>query len=152
MRRAAVVNLNLEGVDLDNRKITVLEKGGHIHSYKIHKDHVPALRDYMEKERLADSVRWGESNAFFLPASTVANSSGRLTAVVVNQVWKAVCEQAGVMGKTPHCARHAVGLHFAKQENGIAKVQRQLGHKNPASSVCYARPTERDIEEGFAGF
>ena len=93
----------------------------------------------------------------FTSLNGCANSSWRLTAVVVNQVWKAVCEQAGVIGKTLHCTalhctRHAVGLHFAKQENGIAKVQRQLGHKSPVPSVCYARPTEIDIDEGFAGF
>ena len=146
MRRAAVVNLDLEDVDFKKKAVSVREKGGLVHRYQISAEGLQAIRDYVERERKADAKAW-DSAALFLPASTVAQSSGRLAVNVVNQIWNEVAEMAGVEGKTPHSARHAMGRHLIEKTGNIAAVQRQLGHKNAAYSMQYARISERELAD-----
>lgn len=146
MRRAAVVNLDLEDVDFKKKAVSVREKGGLVHRYQISAEGLQAIRDYIEHERKDDAKAW-QSPALFLPASTVAQSSGRLAVNVVNQIWNEVAELAGVEGKTPHSARHAMGRHIIEKTGNIAAVQRQLGHKNAAYSMQYARISERELAE-----
>jgi site-specific recombinase XerC len=67
MRRAAVTNLDLAGVDWKQRTLSVEEKGGRTHSYSISKEGIGAIRDYVGVERAADSERW-RSAALFLSA------------------------------------------------------------------------------------
>jgi site-specific recombinase XerD len=74
-----------------------------------------AVRDYLDQERAQDTERW-DSSALFLPAASVAQSDGRLTPTTINLVWNEVCQLAGITGKTPHSARHAMGVH--REENG----------------------------------
>jgi len=146
MRRAAVVNLDLEDVDFKKKAVSVREKGGLVHRYQISAEGLAAIRDYVEHERKADSAVW-DSAALFLPAATVTQSSGRLAVNVVNQIWNHVAGIASVEGKTPHSARHAMGRHLIEKTGNIAAVQRQLGHKNAAYSMQYARITERELTE-----
>jgi len=51
MRLTAVVRLNLDDVDIDNRSLKVLEKDGITRSYKISREGLQAIRDYLERER-----------------------------------------------------------------------------------------------------
>ena len=57
---------------------------------------------------------------------------------------------AGVRGKTPHTARHAMGV-FLNKKGWIPAVQRQLGHKNVQYSVQYARISRRELGEVLDG-
>ena len=74
-------------------------------------------------------------------------SKGRISPIVVNNVWNETSKMAGVGGKTPHSARHAVGKHIIEKTGNIAAVQRQLGHKNAAYSMQYARITDEELGE-----
>ncbi len=56
---------------------------------------------------------------------------------------------AGVTGRTPHCARHAMGVHLMKKFGNVAAVQRQLGHKNAAYSMQYTRVTSKELQEAL---
>ncbi len=143
MRRAAVVNLNLEDIDQDNCLLVVTEKGGMTHSYPISDQGLAAIRDYITHERHVDGTN--HSSALFLPAATIRNSKGRLTPLVVNQVWNEVCAMARVTGKSPHAARHAMGRHIIDKTGNIAAVQRQLGHRNVAYSMQYARVSNKEM-------
>src|SRR5512144_2852297 len=50
MRRAAVSNLDLSEVDFEGRNVTVREKGGQSHRYKISKEGAKAIKDYLREE------------------------------------------------------------------------------------------------------
>ena len=144
MRRAAVCNLNLADVDFRRRSIAVVEKGGHTHHYQISAEGLAAIRDYIEEERSQDE---GASPALFLSAAVNANGKGRLSAVAINEIWNEVAKRAGVDGRTPHSARHAMGRHIVEKTGNVAAVQRQLGHKNAAYSMQYSRITREEINE-----
>jgi integrase len=141
MRRAAVRNLDLKDVNFKKRSVSAEEKGGHTHNYKISREGLAAIMDYIEEERAQDFKRW-RSAALFLSPSTTAHGNGRLNPKVINTAWNEVCRLAGVEGHTPHDARHAMGKHLIEKTGNLAAVQRQLGHTNPAYSMQYTRITD----------
>ena len=127
------------------RSLTVEEKGGYTHTYQISHEGLKAIQDYITHERPLDEAHW-HSPALFLPASTGAQSRGRLAVLAVNDIWNAVCRLANVPGRTPHSARHAMGKHIIAKTGNIAAVQKQLGHKQPAYAMQYARITAEELE------
>jgi integrase len=144
MRRAAVTHLDQAQVDLAGRRLTVVEKGGATHTYHISREGAQAIADYLVHERVQDAARW-PSPALFLAAATVSQGTGRLTVRVMNTVWNAVCRVAQVQGRTPHSARHAMGKHIIAKTGNIAAVQQQLGHRQAAYAMQYARSTTAEL-------
>jgi integrase len=144
MRRGAIPRLNLDDLDARRRTLTVAEKGGYTHTYQISREGLQAILDYLAHERPDDAAHW-RSPALFLAAATVPWSTGRLAAGAGNAVWNAVCRVAQVQGRTPHSARHAMGKHIIAKTGNIAAVQKQLGHRQPAYSMQYARITAEEL-------
>lgn len=145
MRRAGVTHIELERVDMKRKTITTLEKGGHLHTYQISSEGIRAVQDYLVHERAEDAAKWQNAPALFLPASTVAKSTGQLTVSMINAIWNDVAALAQVQGKTPHSARHAMGRHIIEKTGNVAAVQRQLGHRNAIYSLQYARITAEEL-------
>lgn len=148
MRRAAVTMIDLSDVDMERRRIIVEEKGGARHTYEISREGIEAIKAYIENERPGDNEKW-QSPALFLTAATNVQGNGRLTVRVINQVWDQICSAAGVEGKSPHSARHAMGVHIMKKFGNVAAVQRQLGHKNASYSMQYARVTSDELQDAL---
>ncbi len=146
MRRRAITQINLHDVDFEKRKITVEEKGEVLHSYNISREGIKAIQDYLDQERAGDNERWN-SPSLFLAHTTNPYGNGTLTPNVINNIWNKICEKAGVTGKTPHSARHAMGKHIIEKTGNIAAVQRQLGHKNAAYSMQYSRITDDELDD-----
>lgn len=144
MRRAAVVEVDLADVDLAAGAVGVREKGGVRHLYQVGREGLAALRDYLDHERPLDAAR-KPSPALFLPDAGNARGNRRLSPLAVNRAWNEVARIAGVEGKTPHAARHAMGRHIVAKTGNIAAVQRQLGHRNAAYSMQYARITADEL-------
>ena len=148
MRRAAVTRIDLADVDMERKRITVEEKGGAIHTYEISREGMEAIKAYIEHERTSDNVKW-QSPALFLTSCTNAHGNGRLTVRAINQIWDEICSVARVEGRTPHSARHAMGVHLMKKFGNVAAVQRQLGHKNAIYSMQYARVTSDELQDAL---
>jgi len=148
MRREAVIRINLADVDFMAGTIAVQEKGRVVQTYSISQEGLMAIEDYIEKEREGDAAAWRSPVLFARawPCSTKAGN-GNLSPWSVNQVWNQVCEEAGIDARrTPHCARHAMGKHIMDKTGNLAAVQRQLGHKNAAYSMQYARVSKDEMK------
>ena len=144
MRRAAITQLNVDQVALGRKTLTVVEKGGYTHTYQISREGAQAIQDYLTHDRATDAARW-LSPALFLTAATAPKGTGRLMVGVVNTIWNAVCRVAQVQGRTPHSARHAMGKHIMDKTKNIAAIQRQLGHRQAAYAMQYARVTATEL-------
>ncbi len=141
MRRAAVSSINVSGVDFEKREIETIEKGGRQQLYDIGAGGIAAIQDYLNNER-EDDATFADSPALFLPTpggkKSSKNNCPRISVRLINYIWDQVCAQAGVEGKSPHGARHAMGVYM-NEKLGVAGVQRQLGHKNAIYSLEYSR-------------
>ena len=144
MHRAAVRNLNLKDMDFKKKNVKAEEKEGRSHTYKISREGLKAIEDYIEKERKGDHKRW-QSPALFLSPVTNPHGDGRFNPRVVNTAWNELCQLAQVEGHTPHAARHAMGKHLIEKTDNLAAVQRQLCHTNPAYSMQYTRITDKEL-------
>lgn len=144
MRRGAVSRLNVNDVNFAKGTVTVEEKGGVRHTYQISREGLAAIRDYLNQERPRDNEKW-HSPALFLASPRSPHGSGRLSLRAVNRLWNEVCRVAGVTGKTPHSARHAMGRHIVEKTGNVAAVQRQLGHRNARYSMQYMRITAEEL-------
>ena len=144
MRRAAVTTLRLGDIDERRRIVTAEEKGGVSHGYHISQEGLDAVLKYVEMERPEDAAHFG-SPLLFLSARENPHGRGALSPWTVNQVWNEIASTAGVVGRTPHSARHAMGRHVMEKTGNVAAVQRQLGHRNPAYSLQYARITAEEM-------
>lgn len=144
MRTQAITRIDLDNIE--GKRIRVLEKGGHDHIYPISLEGLAAINDYIENERDKDKTIW-QSPALFLPSSSRKNANERLSTWTINNIWNKVTQKAGVKGKTPHSARHAMGIHVIEKTGNPTAVQRQLGHKNVAYSLQYTRISDKKLEE-----
>lgn len=145
MRRAAIKNLDFESIDFFHKQLKVQEKGGFTHSYQISSQGLQAIGDYLEHERGQDE-EFFNTNALFLASGGTPTGDGRLSVRLINLIWNEVASLAGVEGKTPHSARHAVGKHIIEKTGNIAAVQKQLGHKNAVYSMQYARISREELK------
>ena len=147
MRRNAITSLNLADIDFDRRILSAVEKGGSVQPYPISKQGMAAISDYLEQERAGDQEKW-QSHALFLSPATNPHGDGRLTPKVINTVWNQVRDFAGVdKNKTPHSARHGMGVYIMEKTGNVAAVQRQLGHKNAFFSLQYSRITNDELKQ-----
>lgn len=147
MRREAVTNIELENINFREGTIEVMEKGDLEASYTITKAGLRAIEDYLEHERSKDSDLW-RSPYLFLPAHQQTQSSGKLIPRNINALWNQIAELANVpKGRTPHSARHAVGVAIMKKTKNPKAVSAQLNHISVASSLSYMGVTRSEIRE-----
>ncbi len=144
MRRQDVTHLNVDSIDWEKKSFTIEEKGSRIHSYYTSNNCLQAIQDYLLKERSQDMDKW-KSSALFLAPFTTPHGNGRLSVRTINEIWNAICKTAGVEGKTPHSARHAMGKFIIEKTGNPAAVQKQLGHKSPLYSLQYAKSSGEDL-------
>jgi integrase len=147
MRRAEVTSIDLNTIDFEENDLTITEKGGRQRKCLISDEGFKAIEDYLREERGEDSDFFPNSPALFLPAATVRNSRGRLSPSLINEIWNDVCLYARVQGRTPHSARHAMGVHYVEQTGNPKAAQQQLGHKNPSTTMQYMHVTKKKMKE-----
>ena len=149
MRRAEVTSIDLPTIDFEHHHLLITEKGGQQRKCQISKEGMKAIKDYIREERGGDAEMFPQSPALFLPAETVVNSQGRLTPSLINRLWNDICASARVNGRTPHSARHAMGVHLVKKTGNPRIAQRQLGHKNPSTTMQYMQFTRKEMQEAL---
>jgi len=146
MRRSAICEINLKDINFKKKYIKTIEKGGFQETYAISKEGIEAIQDYIVNEREEDQVYWKKTTLFLSPGIGNIRGDGQLKPLSVSKIWKEICDEADIEGKTPHSARHAMGKHIMKKTGGnVAAVQRQLGHKNAAYSLQYSRIGDEEL-------
>ncbi|MCP3922751.1 MAG: tyrosine-type recombinase/integrase [Desulfobacterales bacterium] len=150
MRREAVTQINIDNIDFNSSVISVVEKGGITQPYSISSLGLNTIKDYIDKERESDFEKW-KSPALFLSSNSIAKGNGRLAPQMINVIWNKVCESTNIKNRTPHSARHAMGLYIMEKTGNVAAVQKQLGHKNPMMSMQYLRVTNKDMKDILDG-
>jgi integrase len=149
MRRAELTSIDVATIDFEHHHLLITEKGGRQRKCQISKEGLKAIKDYLREERGRDAEMFPQSPALFLPADTVVNSSGRLSPALINRLWNEVAVSARVKGRTPHSARHAMGVHLVKKTGNPRAAQRQLGHKNPSTTMQYLQFTQKEMQDAL---
>lgn len=140
MRRNALANINVEDVDVINKKLRVIDKGNEEHLYSLNDMCLDALREWM-RVRTHFYIR-GYSDALFL------NRQGqRLSSTsIANYVYDAT-EKALGMRLSPHKLRAGFCSIMYEQTGDIEKVRRMVGHKQVSTTQRYIVTDNSEKEE-----
>jgi integrase/recombinase XerC len=129
-RRAEIIRLTLEDLDLENELLTILGKGGKTRYIPYGAKSSQALHRYMiardkHKDSSADALWLGKF--------------GPLTIYALGQILEARCEQADIQKIKPHDLRHyAADKSMAAGISGI-DMQTLFGWSSPRMLSVYAR-------------
>ena len=151
LRRAELVDLDIEDVNLDTGLLMVREgKGGKDRVVPIGKVASRYLETYLNGIRceLLKSASHPATGALFLSVRGT-----RLSIDALNDMIPKYARRAGLtVSVSPHSFRHTCATHMIRNNAGIRHVQQILGHRNLSSTQKYIRLTITDLKEAHSKY
>ncbi|CAM2066737.1 Tyrosine-type recombinase/integrase [Sulfidibacter corallicola] len=141
MRVSELIGLNVDDVDLDDKKFRIRAKGGKEHVKFIKSSLRTLLKTYLSRYRPKVD---GE------PALFLSNRLKRISHRQVETRVKHWVKAAGITKRiSPHKLRHTFATHLLQQGGNLKLVQRALGHTNITSTAIYAHVVDDDLAEAI---
>ena len=144
LRVSEAVGLERGGVDLDERLVRTVGKGGKERVVPIGRSAVDALRRYLARGRPFLDRR--HRSELFLNAQ-----GGGLTRAGAFLILRKLAEKAGLEpGRVhPHLLRHSFATHLLEGGADLRSVQEMLGHADLATTELYTHVTDRRRREAY---
>lgn len=133
MRVTELVSLNVEDVDLENRRVRCAGKGNKARFIPLRADEQIELDRYLYESRQQLVGNNGEIALF------VNHRGHRLTRQGFWLILKAYAEEAGVGDITPHTLRHSFATHMIGKGENPRRVQELLGHASLSTTQIYTQ-------------
>ncbi|WP_228759899.1 tyrosine-type recombinase/integrase [Pseudactinotalea sp. HY158] len=141
-RVSEVVGLDTDDVDLDQRLLRVLGKGGKERMVPIGVPAARALAAWLA--RRGDLVTAASGPALFLGAR-----GGRYGARMVRDVVHRIATRAGVRDIAPHGLRHSAATHLLTGGADLRAVQEVLGHSSLQTTQRYTHVSPERLRAVF---
>ena len=139
LRRSEVVNLNLEHVDLEKKKILVEGKGKNEREPLTVPDQTcKALEEWIE-------ARGKEDGPLFINFDRAEKGDGRLTGTAVYCVMKKYGEKAGVDRSNPHGLRHLAITEGLERTNGNVRAVQQFSRHSSVKTIQIYDGNRKDL-------
>lgn len=140
LRVSALVNINIDDIDFENRVIRVIEKRQKIRSINLGENMVDMLERWIDvrDEEYADV----DSQALFL-----SQMKNRLSVDAVGDMLSKYCAEAGIKRITPHKLRASAACALAKNNIPVKAISKQLGHGNISTTMRYIDVFNEDEEK-----
>lgn len=134
LRIGELVNLEIGNIDLENKKIKVINgKGGKNRSIPINKTLNKVLKSHIGKEKYGLLFK--------------TERSGKITPQYINQVLKEAAKEAGIMKKvSAHTLRHSFASTLVKKKVQLTLVQKLLGHQDLRITSRYLHANLDDLQ------
>lgn len=141
LRVSAVVNLNVQDVDVENGVIKVIEKRQKIRSIQIGGNTVQILKDWIE-------VRNKTYEEEDLDALFISKKRQRVSPDALNDMLAKYCSEVGIDKHiTFHKLRSSVACQLAKAGLPVKAIAKQLGHGNIAVTMRYLDVFQEDEDK-----
>jgi integrase/recombinase XerD len=142
LRVSETVGLHKAGVDLDDRLVRVVGKGGKERVVPIGRHAAEALRRYVSRGRPYLDRR--HRPELFLNAK-----GGPLTRAGAFLILRKLAEKAGLDPQRvhPHILRHSFATHLLEGGADLRSVQEMLGHADLSTTELYTHVTDRRRRE-----
>jgi len=142
LRVSECVGLEKAGVDLDDRLVRVIGKGGKERVVPIGRHAAEALRRYLARGRPFLDRR--HRPELFLNAR-----GGGLTRAGAFLILRTLAEKAGLDPQRvhPHLLRHSFATHLLEGGADLRSVQEMLGHADLSTTELYTHVTDRRRRE-----
>lgn len=138
LRISAIVGIDVDDVDLENRYILVTEKGNKQKKVIIGDRAIEFLTIWLkDRERYVK----GDEKALF-----ICKTGRRMSADAVDKRFAQIAEGTGKR-ITPHKMRATCATRLYEQTGDIYLVQQQLGHKNIENTKKYTKVSDEKMAE-----
>ena len=135
MRLSALIAINEEDIDLNNRILKVMDKGDKIHEYFISDDleeYIEEYRHFKSRDMMLREITDYDKDALFI------DSDGkRLSSKAVYKIVRKYTEKALGYPMSPHKLRAGFCSILYEQTHDAEFVRRAVGHSNLATTQRY---------------
>jgi integrase/recombinase XerD len=144
LRVSEAVGLERGGVDLDERLVRSIGKGGKERIVPLGRNAADALRRYLSRGRPFLDRR-------HVPELFLNAQGGALTRAGAFLILRRLAERAGLEpGRVhPHLLRHSFATHLLEGGADLRSVQEMLGHADLATTELYTHVTDRRRREAY---
>jgi integrase/recombinase XerD len=144
LRVSEAVSLDRAGVDLDQRLVRTIGKGGKERVVPVGRQAVDALRRYLSRGRPYLDRR--HRPELFLNAQ-----GGALTRAGAFLILRRLAAKAGLEPERihPHLLRHSFATHLLEGGADLRSVQEMLGHADLSTTELYTHVTDRRRRESY---
>jgi len=146
LRVGEVHQLNLENIDFDSRKITVLGKGNKRRSLHLDHEMTVILTQCIAVRK--HFLNYDINNALF-----ISKKGNRLAIRTMEDNFKKIIETLKLnvpFNVTCHSLRHSFASHLNDEEVDILVIQDLLGHATPrTTSDYYIHPSEKKVRQAL---
>ncbi len=144
VRVSELVNIKLNDIDMDNKRIRIFGKGSYERFVFFGDYAMDAINDYMNDLRckLLDGK---ESEYLFL------NKNGdKITTRGIAKIIDAIISKVALKIKvSPHTLRHTFATHLLDNGCDLRSVQEMLGHKNINTTEVYTHVTSERLKDVY---
>ena len=139
MRCSALFKLDVESVNLENKTLTVNDKGDKIKTYVLSDELIECMNSWISirKELLGDK----EEIALF-----ISNERTRLCQRSISRVVSKYAANINGKSISPHKLRATYGTQLLEATRDIYFVQQCMGHSNPSTTELYIRGQNKGNE------
>lgn len=148
IRVSALVDINIEDLDLLTGNLKVIEKEGKYRIFPLPQNVIELAEEWIEAR--AELVDDYESSERALFVSTHNGILGRICTKTVNRMIKKFTEDTGKT-ITAHKLRSTFAMSLYEQTNDIYLVSELLGHKSTETTKRYVRATEEKKRKAITG-
>jgi site-specific recombinase XerD len=140
LRISALVNINIDDIDFDNKVIKVIEKRQKIREINIGDNTANMLKEWIE-------VRHNEFGNIDTNALFISRKHNRLSGDAVADMLTKYCDEAGIKRITPHKLRASAACALAKNNIPVKAIAKQLGHNHISTTMRYIDVFNEDTEK-----
>jgi len=146
LRVGEVHKLNLENIDFNEKKITVLGKGNKRRSLHLDHEMTAILTQWIAVRK--QFLNYDISNALF-----ISKKGNRLAIRTIEDNFKKIIEKLNInvpFNVTCHTLRHSFASHLNDEDVDILVIQDLLGHATPRTTAdYYIHPSEKKVREAL---
>lgn len=139
MRCSALYKLDVDSIDLENKTLTVTDKGDKVKRYVLSEELIEHVKAWLITREILLNDK--SENALF-----ISNERKRLCQKSISRVVSKYA--ANIEGKniSPHKLRATYGTQLLEETGNIYFVQQCMGHSNPSTTELYIRGQNNDNE------
>jgi integrase/recombinase XerD len=145
LRVSELVNLTFEQLDLENRFIRVVGKGGKERIVLLNKKSVDALKEWI---KIRDKKFSGKISAEYDKFIFLSKLGKPISRVDFWEQLKNYVRNAGISKNvSPHTLRHSFATHMLKYGADLRVVQELLGHSDISTTQIYTQVDRQHLKE-----
>ena len=140
MRCSALYKLNVENIDIKNKKLITIEKRDKIVDYPMSDELISCIAAWLEKR---ESLLNGKDEDALL----ISNQRTRMDQSSIYRVVQKFAENIPDKNITPHKLRATYGSCIFNETRDLYLTQKCMGHSNPKTTEIYIRGQEDATRE-----